>query len=158
MVRAWMLGFALALAAGPAAAEPEPGLARFGVVWVAPVQTSFYLGRVALSAGAFRREAGGYSASYAAKVFPYYFWSETGTLRIELSDEALRRLAAGAAVPFTGKATRADGRERWVEGRVAATGPDGGAIKVRLHVGRRLVLVFDTSYRLAPAVSPSGAK
>ncbi len=121
------------------------------MVWVAPVQTSFYLGRVALSAGAFRREAGGYSASYAAKVFPYYFWSETR----DSADRAPRRGAAAAWrrapwSPFTGKATRADGRERWVEGRVAATGPDGGTIKVRLHVSRRLVLVFDTTYRLAP--------
>lgn len=153
-----LLWLVCALLAVPAAWAADPQLARFGVVTVAPVTTSIYVGRVDLAASPFLRSEGSFFAQYAAAVRPFFFYSEKGNLRIDLADEGLRRLVSGQTVDFTGRAIRSDGLERVLEGRVTATGAGTGKIKVRLHVKRRVVLVFDTTYQLLPAVKPSGTQ
>jgi hypothetical protein len=158
MSRAWLLLLLCILPGARADETADPGLARFQTIAVAPVETFVYLGRVALAAAPFQRAGGAFCARYTAKVIPFFFYNEEGTLSIDLADEALRRLVGGATVTFAGTAIREDGRKRLVEGYATATGPDGGTLKVRLHVNRRVVLVFDTTYLLAAAPKPSGTR
>ena len=129
-----------------AAEAPPPG--RFAWVDAAPVKTSIYLGTVALTATRFLREGDVYVAQYGAKVFPYFFMSEAGRLRIEVSDSDLRRLAGGTGIVFQGVAVRADGRVRAVDGKATPVDATSGRLKVRIHVNRHLTLVFDSTYRL----------
>jgi len=144
------------LTAARAEETANGALDRYRVIEVAPVQTFVYLGRVALAASPFQHEAGAFAASYTAKVVPFFFYNEQGRLRIDLPDAALRRLAPGVTVVFTGQAIRSDGLKRLVEGHATATSPDGGTLKVRLHVNRHVVLVFDTTYQLAGGARASG--
>ncbi len=148
MFRAWrLLLFALlpllpAHGAGPAGD-------RFAWVETAPVTTSIYLGTVTLMATRFIRQDSAYAAAYTARVFPYFFLNESGTLHIDIPDSDLERLADGATIAFQGHAVRVDGRVRAVDGRATPLTPTTGKLKVRLHVNRHLTLVFDSTYRLA---------
>lgn len=139
---------ACALAAGlRGAATP----AAYGRVEVAPTRTSIYVGSVAMTMPPFTRKAGGYESTYTAKVFPFFFYNETGTLRVEFSDDALERLARGETVEFHGRAVNSAGAERRVEGKVTPADAAGGKIKVRVFVSRRIELIFNTTYRFPDA-------
>jgi hypothetical protein len=99
---------------------------------------------------AFSRESGAYTSSYVAKVFPYFFYNEQGTLTIKLPDDGLRNLAKGEVVEFSGRALNSAGEERRVEGKATPTqGTAGmsGKIKVRVFVSKRVELIFNTTYR-----------
>lgn len=147
--RLWPLACLLpSLACG----APDPVLARFAAVDAAPVKTFIYVGTVTLAAGRFVHQPGGFTAPYTAKVFPYFFYSESGKMTIRVSDEDLRRIAAGQSIAFRGTAVRSDGLTRPLEGTATPTGPAGGQLKVKLHVTKRVVLPFATTYRL-PAAS-----
>jgi len=126
-----------------------PSLSRYEIVEVPALRTSAYVASVSMTVTPFRREHGAYRAEYSAAVFPYFFLNEAGRLEIEVPDEALRQVEKGAAISFQGKAIRSDGKERPVDGRVSATGPDAGRIKVRVVYSRKITLVFNTTYRLA---------
>ncbi len=61
---------------------------------------------------------GNYVGDYQLKVRPYFFKSEKGSLLLAASDDAVRKLQAGAAINFTGKAvTHKDGRTHIVQHR-----------------------------------------
>src|SRR5436189_5240295 len=92
----------------------EPSLARYDRVNVEPAKTSIYLGTVSMTMPALARTNGIYAAPYTAKVFPFFFYNETGQLSIEISDDALRKLEAGEAIEFKGRGVRDDGTERRV--------------------------------------------
>jgi len=124
--------------------------AGFDHVEVAPAKTSLYLGSATLTLPAFSRHGGHYTSTYAAKVFPYFFYNETGHLQIEISDEALQRLAQGEPIDFQGRAERADGAPRRVSGRATPLDPHSGKIKVRVTYSPRIELIFNTTYRFAP--------
>jgi hypothetical protein len=130
------------------AAADDPALSRFSVVNADPVSTFIYVGTVNLSATPFLRAGSEYRARYTAKVFPFYFSNESGTMAVTVTEAALRRLAAGQPIAFSGTATRADGAVRTVEGTAAPTGPAGGRLKVKIQVTKKITLVFDTSYHL----------
>ena len=133
-------------------AAPGPSdvnLALYAAVDAAPVTTSIYIGSVSLTSGRFLRHDGVYQARYVAKVFPFFFYNEKGELRVDVSDESLRQLAGGTTVEFTGSATRDDGRVRAVTGRAVPLDATSGTLKVRVIVSQRIVLVFNTTYRLA---------
>lgn len=147
MGRAFLLLCAALLLCGASA----PDLSRFDEVDAAPVKTSIYVGSVTLIAGPFRHAGGRFTASYVAKVFPYFFANEAGRLVIEVPDELLRQLAAGRTIHFTGRGIRSDGTIRPVEGVAAATGPSAGTLQVKIHVTRHLTLSFATTYRLPKA-------
>ena len=72
----------------------------FATVAIEPAKTSIYVGSVSMTMPTFRRSAARYESSYVAKVFPYFFYNERGTLAIDFSDDQLARLA------------------RWVKGEV----------------------------------------
>ena len=132
------------------AGETAP-LVRYEHVEIAPAKTSIYIGSVTMTMPTFARTKGVYEATYTAKVFPFFFYNETGRLYVEVSDEQLRRLEHGEAIDFIGRGVRDDGVERRVEGRATPTDANGGKLKVRVFVSRRVELIFNTTYRFAPA-------
>ena len=140
------------LAAGlvPPAAAPvtAPLLSpRYRRVDVAPTTTSIYIGSVALTLPPLERSSGEFAAAYEAKVFPFFFYNETGRLWIEYSDEQLRRLEQGERVSFQGRARRADGVEHRVEGFATPRAATSGKVKVRVFATKSVELIFNTTYR-----------
>lgn len=137
-----------ALAAGPRAARALP--VPTDTVTIAPSRSSIYIGFVTLSLGTLAHKQGAYVSSYAAKVFPYFFWNEQGTLTIPIPEEVLGRIRAGQPGDFEGSALCDDGEPRKITGHAVPNGPDGGSLKVRVFVTKRIVLTFNTTYRFGP--------
>jgi hypothetical protein len=123
---------------------------RYATVSIEPARTSIYIGHVTMTMPTFRRIAGRYESTSSAKVFPYFFYNERGTLGIDFADEQLAKLAAGERVEFKGQAKSDAGEDRRIEGH--ATPADGlsGKIKVRVFVSKKIELIFNTTYRFAP--------
>ncbi len=164
LVTAAVLG-ATAVAAAPIGAETRVGSAEvatapttpdFSRVEVAPTKTSIYIGTVSMTMPPFERRDGRFESTYVAKVFPYFFYNEQGTLSIDLPDAALRRLATGEAVEFSGQAFNAAREERRVEGKATPTDARSGRIKVRVFVSKRIELIFNSTYSF-PGVTGAGA-
>lgn len=147
------ISLALACAAEPpppgSGASPLPASAAtdYPRVDVAPTRTSIYIGTVAMTMPPFTRRGEGFESTYVASVFPYFFYNESGSLRIEFPAEALARLARGESVDFTGRAARTDGAERRIEGRATPADARSGKLKVRVFYSRRIELIFNTTYR-----------
>lgn len=140
--------FTLGLALTTGAAEAP--ISTFDRVTIEPTKTSIYIGTVSMTMPTFVRKNGTYESSYGAKVFPYFFSNEQGTLTITFSDESLRKLERGERVEFSGRAVNTDGEERRIEGKATPNpSADGweGKIKVRVFVSRQIELIFNTSYR-----------
>ena len=154
MLRWWLL-LTLVAATGRCIGAGEDALPAFARVDVAPTSTSIYLGTVAMSMPPFTREGQGYQSRYVAKVFPFFFYNETGTMRVELPDEALRKLAGGQPIDFTGLARRADGAERRVAGRATPNDAVSGKLKVRVFYSKRIELIFNTTYRFRESLAPA---
>ena len=114
--------------------EPAPLPAYYAEATVDTARTSIYIGAVTLRMPPFAREGSTYSSTYSAKVFPFFFYNEAGTLSIELSDDDLRQLAAGQRVSFTGEAFSKAGEPRKVEGHADPADDHSGKIKVRVWV------------------------
>jgi len=109
--------------------------------------TSIYIGRVTLHVTPLVRQNGVYSGDYKAKVFPYFFMSEHGTFRMEVSDADLARVVRGETVEFKGEAEN-NGREpRKITGRASPDDTVRGKIKVRIFVTEKIQLVFNTTYQ-----------
>lgn len=146
----------IALLFASAARAAETDLRRYDRVEIASTKTSIYIGTVSMTTPDFSRAGGAYESSYAAKVFPWFFQSESGRLRVEISDDMLRRLERGERVEFTGKAAAANGDERRVEGHATPESPGAphGKIKVRVFVSKRIELIFNTTYRFPAASAP----
>jgi len=142
-----LLAFALALPA--AAAEGE--LARFQSLTVESAQTSIYVGTVKLEIPRLTRQGTVFVSTYAARVFPFFFMSESGRIAIDVPDADLRRLEAGETVTFSGQAINESGEPRRIEGRATATNSGHGDIKVRVFVTQSIELIFNTTYTLADA-------
>jgi hypothetical protein len=124
---------------------------RFATVAIEPAKTSIYIGSVTMTMPTFHRVGARYESSYDAKVFPYFFYNEKGVLGIEFTDEQLARLERGERVEFTGQARSDTGEDRRIEGHAAPADASGGKIKVRVFVSKRIELIFNTTYRFAPA-------
>lgn len=130
----------------PARAEPA-ATARWDRVTVPPSKTSIYVGSVTLTMPEFTRRDEGYESSYTARVIPYFFFNESGRIRIEFSAVQLERLARGEVVEFTGAGRRDDGTERRVEGKATPADARSGKLKVRVFVSKSTELIFNTTYR-----------
>ncbi|MGH7956750.1 MAG: hypothetical protein ACREH8_07035 [Opitutaceae bacterium] len=131
----------------PVGAASEALMAAYMRVEVAPAKTSIYLGSVSMTMPTFVRVNGGYEAAYVAKVFPFFFYNETGRLRVEIPDASLRQLERGETIEFTGRAVREDGAGRRVEGKITPADAGWGKIKVRVFYSKRIELIFNTTYR-----------
>jgi hypothetical protein len=90
-----------------------------------------------------------FTAAYTAKVFPYFFYNEKGTLMVNISDAQLDDLAAGKSTTFTGRGVRDDGTPRPVEGKAMPSDAKSGRLKVRVTVSSHVELIFNTTYRFA---------
>jgi len=133
-----------------ARATEDPALKRYDQVAVEPAKTSIYVGSVTMTLTPFTRKNGLYRSDYKAKVFPYFFWNEQGWISIEVSDDTLRQLAKGETIQFKGRGMSDDGEERHIEGRAVPADANTGKIKVRVFVSKRIQLIFNTTYRIAP--------
>jgi hypothetical protein len=146
---------ALALALPARAAEPLPPL--FNTVEIRPTTSSLYIATVTMTMPPFVRRAAIFSSTYSARVFPYFFWSESGRIWIVVPEGKLLRVARGEAVDFSGHGVNSSGDERRIEGHATPTGPAGGVIRVRVFLSKRLYLTFDTTYALTGTAGPGAA-
>lgn len=126
----------------------DGALDRFGIVAIKPATTSILVATITMSMPPFIRHGVVYSSTYSAKVFPYFFYNEKGRIWITVTEDDLRRSAAGKPVDFKGHALSDSGDERRVEGHAVATSPWGGKIRVRVFVTKRIALNYDTTYDL----------
>jgi hypothetical protein len=131
-------------------AHAEKPLSDFHRIDIATTKTSIYIGSVTMTMPTFVRDGNAYRSTYHAKVFPYFFSSENGTISINATDEMLRRLERGEVVEFTGEGMSSDGAERRIEGRAIPSDAATGKIKVRVFVSKKIQLIFNTTYRFAP--------
>lgn len=125
-----------------AAAEP----AAWDRVVLPPMKTSIHVGRVTLITGEFERNGAAWSSTYEAKVRPWFFWSESGTITIRVAEADLERLARGETVEFTGDALNHRNKPRKVTGRAQPESAAAGRIKVRIHVDD-IELIFNGPYQ-----------
>ena len=144
--RLLLIGLGLTACVLPAQAA-EPSLDSYASVAIAPVKTSIYIGSVTLTSPPYLRKAGTYTSSYTAKVFPYFFYNEHGTISIAVSDDQLRQLRRGESITFTGQGLSSDSEPRHIEGKVTPVDATTGKIKVRVFVSKRIQLIFNTTYR-----------
>ncbi|MDB6170107.1 MAG: hypothetical protein JWM88_2971 [Verrucomicrobia bacterium] len=136
-----------ALALLPAGKAAQADLPHYRTVAIAPTRTSIYIGSVKMTMPPFTREQSTYSSTYQAKVFPYFFYNEHGTIAIDVTDDQLRQLARGEAVEFQGRGVSSQGEPRHIEGKATPAGATTGKIKVRVFVSKKIQLIFNTTYR-----------
>jgi len=115
-------------------------------VTVAPMKTSIYVGSVTLTTGKFRRDGDKFSTTYEAKVWPWFFWSETGRITITLALADIAKLVKGERVEFTGDAVNHRSKPRKITGRADRIDSATGKIKVRIGADGT-ELVFNGAYR-----------
>jgi hypothetical protein len=144
---------AIALAAAAPAHADDDIPARFNRVEIKPATSSLFVATVTMTMPPFIRRNAVFTSTYSARVFPYFFWSESGRIWIEVPEEKLRRVAMGEPVDFTGRGISESGDERKVEGHAVPTGPSAGRILVRVFVSKRIFLTFDTTYELQGAAA-----
>ena len=137
-----ILGTAALLRAEP----PAHAATRWERVNVAPMKTSIYVGSVTLSTKTFERHGSTLSTTYDAKVFPWFFWGETGTITITLTDADLAHLAKRETAEFTGEAFNHKNKPRHVTGRAQPTDSTSGKMKIRIKVDD-IELIFNGTYR-----------
>jgi hypothetical protein len=137
-------GFVWLHASEVASSLPHP---RHSEATVETAKTSIYIGNVTLTMPPFRRSGDAYESTYKARVFPYFFYNESGRIAITLTNEELRRIENGETVEFKGEAADTTGEPRRIEGRVVPDDPTSGKIKVRVWVSPRIELIFNTTYR-----------
>jgi hypothetical protein len=115
-------------------------------VTVPAVKTSIYVGSVTLTTGVFQREGDQFHTTYEARVWPWFFWSESGRITITLPPAELERLARGERVEFTGEAFNHKNKPRHVTGYAERADAATGKIKVRIGVDDT-ELIFNSTYR-----------
>jgi hypothetical protein len=142
-----LLGGTLAAEEEAAAETPLPPL--YQRAEVATAKTSIYIGNVKLDMPIFQRDGNHYASTYSAKVFPFFFYNESGRISITLSDDDLRKLIAGERVYFTGEAFNQQAEPRRVEGHADPADEKSGKIKVRVWVSKNIELIFNTTYEFA---------
>ena len=115
-------------------------------LFIDPSSTSVALGKASLIVGPLMHRDGNYVGDYQLKVRPYFFKSEKGTLLLAASDDSVRKLQAGTAIDFTGKAvTRKDGKTHVVLGKATPPSGDRGSVKFSI-ITENGKMVFNTSY------------
>jgi hypothetical protein len=116
-------------------------------LFISPSSTSVALGgKASLIVNPLTHRNGNYVGDYHLKVKPYFFKSEKGSLLLAASDNALRKLQAGTAINFTGKAvTHKDGRIHIVLGRATPSSADRGSVTFSIITDDGK-MVFNTSY------------
>jgi hypothetical protein len=116
-------------------------------LFINPSSTAVALrGKASLIVSPLTHRNGNYVGDYQLKVRPYFFKSEKGSLLLAASDDSVRKLQAGIAINFTGKAvTHRDGRTHIVLGRVTPSSADRGSVTFSIITDDGK-MVFSTSY------------
>jgi hypothetical protein len=127
-------------------AETAPAATHWERISVAPMKTSIYFGSVTLKTTVFVRHGSTLTTTYDAKVFPWFFWSESGRMVISLTDAELAHLAKGETAQFTGEGTNNRHKPRVVTGRAEPTDANSGKFKIRLKADG-YELIFNGTYR-----------
>ncbi|HVZ48076.1 MAG TPA: hypothetical protein VG916_04795 [Gemmatimonadaceae bacterium] len=136
----------LLVAVAPLRADSTRKDGDWDSVTIDPVSTSIYVGSVRLTTSEFRRQGDTYAATYEARVFPWFWWNESGTITIRLPQSELERLNRGERIEFTGDAANHKRKPRHVTGRADRGDAASGKIKVRIGVDDT-ELIFNTHYR-----------
>ena len=115
-------------------------------LFIDPSSSSVALGKVNLIVSPLTHRNGNYAGDYRLKVKPYFYKSEEGTLLLAVSVESVRKLQAGTAIDFSGKAvTRKDGKIHVVLGRASPFSSDRGNVTFSI-ITENGKMVFNTSY------------
>jgi hypothetical protein len=115
-------------------------------LFVDPSSTSIALGKASLIVSPLTHRDGDYVGDYQLKVRPYFFKSEKGALFLVAADDLIRKLQAGTAIDFTGKAvTRKDGKTHVVLGKATPSSRDRGSVTFSIITDNGK-MVFNTSY------------
>ena len=145
-----LAGLSPALIAQPAEAPSAAAPGFSGEAWsrvdVAPTKTSIYIGTVRMTMQTFVRAGDAFTTTYVAKVFPFAFYNEHGTLSVTVTDAQLAELERGQTIEFTGEARNSDGETRRVTGKATPSNASSGKLKVRVWVSKRIELIFNTTY------------
>ena len=139
------------LGAVAAVADTTQPIGEHDRVSVPAIKSSIYIGSVTLVPGVFTRDADGYAATYSAKVWPWFWWGESGRVHIKFSDADLARALRGETVEFTGSGENGKHKPRTVSGRVQPSDATSGKIKIRISADG-LTLVFNGTYHFDNAV------
>jgi hypothetical protein len=148
------LGFSLVLFSSGLEAQNVTSVPKMGAtvkrrMFVDPSSTTVSHNKVRLIVGPLTHQGKFYVGSYQLKVFPYFFKSETGTLKLDAPDEGFRKFADGTEVKFTGKATNNKGaKDKVITGKAKPSDKDKGSLIFSLETdnGR---MTFKTSYHFA---------
>jgi hypothetical protein len=131
------------LRGSPAEATPPPTTRAV----IGPMKTSIYVGSVTLTTSDFVRDGDILSATYEAKVWPWLFWSESGRIKIVLTEADHASVRRGETREFTGEAFNQKNKPRRITGRAQPADGSSGKIKVRIEVDD-IELIFNGTYRL----------
>ena len=128
------------------AAAPAAAVTGWDRVSVGPMKTSFYIGSVTLKTETFVRQGSNLTTNYEARVFPWFFWSETGRISITLTDANLASMAQNETTEFASEAVNHRNKPRQVTGRTQPTDATSGKFKIRIMADGH-ELVFNGTYR-----------
>ena len=117
-----------------------------GKLFIDLSSSSVALGKASLIVSPLTHRDGNYVGDYQLKVRPYFFKSEKGTLLLAASDASVRKLQAGTAIDFSGKAvTRKDGKIHVVLGKATPSSGDQGSVTFSI-ITENGKMIFNTSY------------
>ncbi|HZJ15248.1 MAG TPA: hypothetical protein VFD27_09375 [Chthoniobacteraceae bacterium] len=145
----FMLLISSGLDAQDVTSPPQTGAAISRRMLVDPSSTTVTLGKISLIVGPLTPKGNIYVGDYQIKVVPYFYKSETGTLKLNAPDGTARKFAEGNEVTFTGTATNnKGGKTKLIIGKATPSDKDKGSVTfyVETDNGR---MTFKTSYRFA---------
>jgi len=148
------LGFSMVVIAnGLEAQNPAPPLNTGETVnrkmFVDPSSTTVRFNKVRLIVGPLTYSGKFYVGTYQIKVVPYFLKSETGTLKLDASDETARKFAEGSEVKFTGKArNNKNGKLKVITGTATPSDKDKGSLTFSIETDNGQ-MTFTTSYYFA---------
>lgn len=146
MARSFAIIFFLTLSLLPIQSRAAGPVDPYARVQVPVCKTSIYIGNVTMKMGTFMRVGDHFETSYEATVFPFFFYSEKGKLRIDVGAAELEKLNKGESILIRGTATSSKGELRKVEGNATPESPSSGKIKIKVYVTKSIKLAFPTTY------------
>lgn len=150
----YLLSIVLALSVSSRALAADADMVQFNTVAIKPATAYVVIATISMAMPPFVRQGAQFLSTYSARVFPYYYFNEKGRIWIDVPDEALRRIASGQPIDFTGHAVSDAGERRRVEGHATPTDKSRGYITVRVFVSKRIALNYDTTYECVGTAGP----
>ncbi len=143
MRRLWLPTLFLCTALLAAAAPSAPAKVK-----VEPMKTSIYVGTVTLTPEVFTHQGQTYVTTYKVDVWPWFFWGETGSVTIAMTDAQVARVLQGHAVEFGGEGANQKKKPRKVTGRITPIDATTGKMKIRISADG-YTLIFNGTYKFA---------